>query len=106
MAQRLTDKFIQSLRPPDKGGAPDRYGDSDLPGFALFVYQSGRKVFKVQARFIDKETGRVIATQGNTALETASGTIIVTESENSAKKAQGKAAKRSKKRKPKIYDIY
>lgn len=50
MPNKLTQRFVLSLKTGKQGG--QRFSDTELKGFALQVYPSGRKVFQVRYRTV------------------------------------------------------
>lgn len=70
MPHKLTQRFVSSLTTPEPGG--QRFADSDLRGFAVQVYPSGRKVFQVRYRnTLGRRRLMVVGDYGPLTVETA-----------------------------------
>ena len=60
---RLTNKFIDSLRPPEKGNV--RYTDSEVPGFAVRITSAGVIAFVLDYRFDGRNRRGTIGRYGD-----------------------------------------
>ena len=64
----LTKRIVDRLAVNDKDGV---FWDSELPGFGVRVYPSGRKVYVVQARANGKSTRVTVGRHGDVAPDQA-----------------------------------